>query len=312
MPFRSQYDGSPYQYANCGPAALGMVLQAYGIEVGTAELRAWANRLQGTSGYDDGVALDYLAAIAQQSGLRTEGLRTEDGQHDRQWSMSDLIREIRDGHPVITLVHFASLPAHQGSGSISDHYIVIVGVNEQGFVINDPAADRDGGYRQILRPEHLLTAWRDASLPNQAVAFLPPTGKLALAPDPRPGTGPAVPREAAGAARGSQPLDQPPRLSAEPPAEAGAPAPAPPGEQASAAIPPANPTITAWTADLRAWRRSAAAPAAPVELAKDGAGPPASPAAPPAPPVAPLGPIFAIIGVVAVGALLIGGIKGER
>ncbi|HEY3115953.1 MAG TPA: hypothetical protein VGK54_04355, partial [Chloroflexota bacterium] len=39
MPFRTQKDGDRFQGANCGPAALGMVLQAFGIYQSNQDLR---------------------------------------------------------------------------------------------------------------------------------------------------------------------------------------------------------------------------------------------------------------------------------
>ena len=73
---------------------------------------ALSNQLQGTDGYDQGIALDYLVAIGQQAGLRQEGLYGPNG-HYRQWTISDVMREVRAGYPVITLVHYTSLPQHQ-------------------------------------------------------------------------------------------------------------------------------------------------------------------------------------------------------
>jgi hypothetical protein len=180
VPYRSQYDGSLYQNSNCGPAALAMVLQAYGVQASIEQIRSVADRLQGTTSYDSGIAIDYLQVIAQQTGLRTDGLTTSDG-HYRKWSMADLIQEIRRGYPVITLVHYATLPDHRTSTSTSDHYVVVIGVTGDGFVVNDPAFTGDGGARRLLRPDQLMNAWRDASIPDQAVAFLPPLGKPNLA-----------------------------------------------------------------------------------------------------------------------------------
>jgi hypothetical protein len=152
-----------------------MVLQAYGLDVPNDRLRAIADQLQGTSGYNDGIALEYLEAIAHQAGLRAEGLKASDG-HYRQWTMADVIREIRRGYPVITLVHYASLPAHAGSMSVSDHYVVVVGLTASGFVINDPASTGNAGYHQVLSPQELLEAWRASSVAEEADAFLPPSG----------------------------------------------------------------------------------------------------------------------------------------
>ena len=172
VPYRSQYDNSPYQNANCGPTALGMVLEAYGLNVSNDRLRAIADGLQGTYGYDDGVALDYLVAIAQQAGLRADGLTNPDGRY-RHWSMADVINEIRQGYPVVTLVHYASLPDHATSASSSDHFVVVVGVTTQGFVINDPAFSGNDGFHREVRPEQMPKAWGDAIIVHQAAAFLP-------------------------------------------------------------------------------------------------------------------------------------------
>lgn len=227
VPFRSQYDNSPYQYANCGPASLGMVLEAYGVNVPNGQLRALADQIQGTSGYDDGVALDTLVAIAHQAGLKTVGLSTPDG-HYRRWTMGDLILSVRHGYPVITLVHYASLPGHAGSSSTSDHYVVVVGVTPRGFVINDPAYGGQDGAHLLLQPDQLLTAWRDAAIQSQAAAFLPPSGQLTLsdgatassasqadrlassAPAPAPVSGYPSPMSAALSARSASPPLGPP------------------------------------------------------------------------------------------------------
>ncbi|HEX5418180.1 MAG TPA: C39 family peptidase [Chloroflexota bacterium] len=203
VPLRSQYDQSPYQNANCGPTSLAMVLQAYGLDVPTARVRALANQLQGTYGYDQGIALDYLVEIGQQAGLRQEGLRGPDG-HYRKWAVGDIVREVRAGNPVITLVHYTALPRHQHEVSSSDHYVVIVGVTDQGFLINDPASIGNDGYRQLLTPPQLIAAWNASSVPQQAAAFLPPTGPLALQPasgeaNDGPGASKASPASAAAA-----------------------------------------------------------------------------------------------------------------
>jgi hypothetical protein len=139
------------------------------------QLRAIANGLQGTSGYNEGVSLDVVQTIARQAGLRTDGLDIGNGKY-RQWSMADIIREVRSGYPIVTLVHFSTLPAHAGSSSTSDHYIVVVGLTSGGFVINDPASLDGSGFRQVLSPDDLLAAWRASNIPQQGIAFLPPKG----------------------------------------------------------------------------------------------------------------------------------------
>ena len=259
VPFRSQYDASPYQFANCGPASLAMVLQAYGLDVSNERLRAIADQLQGTYGYNDGIALGYLANIAEQTGLRTEGMTLPGGQY-RQWTMGDVIREIRRGYPVITLVHYASLPDHASSLSQSDHYIVVTGVTSQGYVINDPAFSGNDGFRRLLTPDELMTAWRAASIKQQAVAFLPSSGKSGLKPltaGSTPVTGLAPP---------SQPADPAFAQTTPPTVAPSGPTVAQTGNAASVAntSSPAplfpmptrspNPTLVAWTSTLGSWQ----------------------------------------------------------
>ncbi len=307
VPFRSQYDSSPYQLANCGPAALAMVLQAYGLDVSNERLRGIANQLQGTTGYTDGIALDYLVDIAQQAGLRTEGLKDPSGRY-HQWTMGDLIREIRRGYPVITLVHFASLPEHATSGSTSDHYVVVVGVTDAGFVINDPASVHDEGYHQLLHPEQLIKAWHDASIPQQAVAFLPPNGQLGLLPGP---TSTAVP--VAPPTRGPVPLPPSGLLQASvvvptPSVPSGelSPGPTPASGRGTRPPPPPDATSVAWTLTLREWKHpvlAATIQAAPPTTT----GPAASTvvlAAREANGDSPLA-LLVVVGVVAVGAIAI-------
>ena len=255
VPLRSQYDSSPYQNANCGPASLAMVLQAYGLNVPTERIRALSNQLQGTYDYDQGIALDYLVAIGRQAGLHEEGLYDSAG-HYRQWAISDVIREVRAGNPVITLVHYNSLPQHQHESSLSDHYVVIVGVTSQGFLINDPASVGKAGYRQLLTPPELIAAWNAASRHQQAAAFLPPTGKLALNPaNGEAGDGPAA--AALAALPGATRLASPPSPQPSPTVPTATPVPTNTPE------PTVNPLLISEAAALKNWNRPTDVPTPP-------------------------------------------------
>lgn len=236
-----------------------MVLQSYGVNVSNARLRAIADQLQGTSGYNDGIALDYLQQIGQEAGLRTEGIKLPDG-HYRQWTMGDIIQEIRRGNPVITLVHYASLPFHASSLSKSDHYIVIVGVTSQGFVINDPAFTGTEGYHLLLRPDQLLAAWKAASIQGQAVAFLPPQGVAGLTPL---GSNVAIRSnvlgsEPATAPNPPQPSPAPQSPVSEAPSNESPVASTQPGTSVISSLgPPPNPTFAAWAIRLGKWQHGA-------------------------------------------------------
>jgi len=292
VPMRSQYDSSPYQYANCGPASLGMVLQAFGLPVPTADIRDLANHLQGTYGYDDGIALDYLQDIGRQAGLGTEGLYGSDGRYQR-WSTSEISQEVQQGHPVITLVHYASLPNHLGAATPSDHYVVVVGVTTRGFLINDPASVDNAGFRQLVTPNQLLDAWNASSIPEQAVAFLPRAGGLAS----RLGVSETVRQ-----APTPQPSTSETRLAA-----ARSPAVAPP---TSTATPAPNPTLVAWARELATWNPTTSPVATPGDRSLATAASTPTTFSPPRPsPVSPL-PLFGVLTLIFVGT--VGVLAGVR
>ena len=86
VPYRSQLDGSAYAQANCGPAALAMVLAYYGIDDSLWSLRVQAMQAQHSwvdddGGYSDGygVFVYNLAAVGESLGLRADGLWQREG-----------------------------------------------------------------------------------------------------------------------------------------------------------------------------------------------------------------------------------------
>ncbi len=185
VPGRSQFDGSPYETSNCGPTALAMVLAAYGVDVPPLSLRYRVNQLQGTSDPKDGVAIDRLAQVARQAGLRPVGLYANE--RYARWTVDDVRAQIRTGYPVVTLVKYRSLPYVRGSSTQSDHYIVVAGLQGQGLLVNDPAMPASD--RLIpLAAEELENAWAASSVPNQAVAIAPGAGRpeLQLPEPPQP------------------------------------------------------------------------------------------------------------------------------
>jgi ABC-type bacteriocin/lantibiotic exporter with double-glycine peptidase domain len=190
VPIRSQFDNSEYQASNCGPTSLAMVLEGFGVDVPTASLRGLANLLQGTYDRETGIALDHLAAIARQAGLRAVGPRDASGY--RRWSIDEVRAEVRRGHPVITLVRMRELPDHAGTTSETDHYVVVVGLDGERLLINDPALPGERGFRRPLSQAELERAWAASSIPGQAAAIAAAAGVPELAfPDPGadPGAG---------------------------------------------------------------------------------------------------------------------------
>jgi LysM repeat protein len=155
-PYRSQMDGSPYAEANCGPTAVGMALEAFGVSLAPRQVRAAALDAQHIYGNNVGTLITALAQVAQQQGLSVAGLYDGAGIH--RWSLDDLRAQVRLGHPVVVQVRYRSLPGRGGAYYYGDHYILVTGAVNAGFLYNDPM-DFDGvGWDRVISAERLRTA----------------------------------------------------------------------------------------------------------------------------------------------------------
>jgi hypothetical protein len=174
VPFRTQKDGSRFQGSNCGPAALGMILEAFGTALDNDELRFEAHTYQGTAGRRGGTALQHMATVGYDHGLTPAGLYANGGISEdfAAWSIDDVRTQLRAGRPVIPLVKYRLLPGYEGSTVRFDHYIVVFGIRGDGFVYHDPAQGTaaDGAARWISA-EQLDQAMSSASISRQAVSF---------------------------------------------------------------------------------------------------------------------------------------------
>jgi hypothetical protein len=188
VPFRTQIDGGEFQYVNCGPASLTMVLAGFGLEVGPSQVRDYLNSLIDNYNTDLGTSLDVLARIGQQAGLTPLDLYSERGGY-RYWSTDAVRWHVEQGRPVITLVKYRNLPGHGQSLSEFDHYIVISGLTPNGFIYNDAAFASTLGYGLEISDIELQYAWENSSIPHHAVAF-------GLAPDAAKLSFPELPRRA--------------------------------------------------------------------------------------------------------------------
>jgi hypothetical protein len=172
VPFRTQKDGSAWQGSNCGPAILGMILDGFGLSgQSTDDLRFRAHTYQGTVGMRTGTALDHIAHVAEDFGVRAHGLYGANG-HWRSWSADDIREQLRMGRPVMPLVRLYLLPTYENSLPRWGHYVLITGMNEDGFFYSDPlqldAWNGTGGY---MSADRLMRAMHASHIPGQAVAF---------------------------------------------------------------------------------------------------------------------------------------------
>jgi hypothetical protein len=187
IPFRSQIDGGEFQYVNCGPASLTMVLAGFGLEVGPSQVRDYLNNLIDNFDTDLGTSLDVLSRIGREAGLTPMDLYSDQGGY-RNWSTDAVRWHVQQGHPVITLVKYRNLPGHTSSVSEFDHYIVISGLTPNGFVYNDAAFSTTLGYGLEISDVELEYAWTNSSIPHHALA-------LGLDPDKKALSFPELPRK---------------------------------------------------------------------------------------------------------------------
>ena len=173
VPFRSQRDGSQWTGSNCGPAALAMVLEAYGISQENDDLRYRSHTYQGTWGRRTGTALQHLARVAEDFGLGTVGLY--EGDSFRRWTIAEVRAEVERGRPVIALVKFRLLPGREYSNVRFDHYVVLWDLTPDGFIYNDPIyPEAEEGFARAMTNAQLEAAMGVTMEPWQAVAFLKP------------------------------------------------------------------------------------------------------------------------------------------
>ncbi|GAC1325611.1 MAG: hypothetical protein NVSMB2_24290 [Chloroflexota bacterium] len=187
VPFRTQIDGGDFQYVNCGPASLTMVLAGFGLDVDPSQVRDYLNALIDNFDTDLGTSLDTLSRIGREAGLTPMDLYSDGGGY-RNWSADAVRWHIQQGHPVITLVKYRNLPGHGGSRSEFDHYIVISGLTPTGFIYNDAAFATTLGYGLEISDEELEFAWDNSSIPHHALA-------LGLAPHAKALSFPEAPRQ---------------------------------------------------------------------------------------------------------------------
>lgn len=147
-PWRTQLDGSYHASANCGPAALGMVMAKYDEWWSTTGIRNNVNAYQRTWQRDMGSSWEALAYSARIRGFEPYGLYSRWGGYN-EWTMDELMEEVSEGNPVILLVRLKYLPGHSYASWNVDHYIVFLGLDANGNVVyHDPAG---GAYMKMSR-----------------------------------------------------------------------------------------------------------------------------------------------------------------
>ena len=170
--YRTQRDGSRYASSNCGPAALGMILDAYGLSFSTLDLRQMTHTYQGTWPNRGGTALQYMARVAEDNLIAVHGLYDTPDSDFHRWTVDEIAAELRQQRWVIPLVRYNLLPGHETTAVRTGHYIVLYAVDADGFTYDDPAYDpvSEGAGRWISRKQ-LDQAMDPVLVPRQAMAL---------------------------------------------------------------------------------------------------------------------------------------------
>jgi hypothetical protein len=162
--YRTQLDGSDYAGANCGPTALGMALEAFGIQVQPPQLRSEVLLTQDDLPTDDeaGSYIWSLAQVAQNHGVKPLGLYDADGETVHQWTVDEITQQVANHHPVIAQVRYRFLPRRGDSAYYGDHYVVITGLLENELLYDDPiggpSPNEGPGWDRIMTPAQLARA----------------------------------------------------------------------------------------------------------------------------------------------------------
>ena len=101
------------------------------------------------SGNGVGTLITALAQVVEDNGLSAIDLRDDSGALHR-WSLDDIRGQVQQGHPVIVQVRYRSLPGRGGAYYFGDHYILITGVVDDGFLYNDPINVDGLGWDRVI------------------------------------------------------------------------------------------------------------------------------------------------------------------
>ena len=170
--YRTQRDGSRFASSNCGPAVLGMILDAYGLSFPTLDLRQMTHTYQGSWPNRGGTALQHMARVAEDFFVPVHGLYDVPDQEFHRWTIDEITAQIKQQRWVIPLVRYNLLPGHESTNVRTGHYILLYALDADGFTYDDPAYDpvSEGAGRWISRAQ-LDRAMDPVLVPRQAMAL---------------------------------------------------------------------------------------------------------------------------------------------
>jgi hypothetical protein len=176
VPYRTQFDGSTFEWGNCGVAAIAMAMEYYGQPWSTHEVRLAINAMTGNWATQAGVDWRYLKLALERRGFATDGPYTRRGGY-WSWTLEELLVETAQGRPALLLVHYRSLPGHEDDEWPGDHYVLFLGLTRDGRVLyHDPGFRGEVGAYRTLDRAAFERAWSRTWIGQNrtAMVVLPP------------------------------------------------------------------------------------------------------------------------------------------
>jgi hypothetical protein len=132
VPFRTQYDGSRLQDADCGPDSMWMIARSYGLK---AHLTGWQlmQRLKLVAGTTLKGGTGYAGIRRMARWLELDCVHNPDSTQER------IDRQLSRRALIVALGDYYALPWHFHKNKRSGHFIVITRNEDGRYRVRDPA-----------------------------------------------------------------------------------------------------------------------------------------------------------------------------
>ncbi|MCJ7736209.1 MAG: C39 family peptidase, partial [Anaerolineae bacterium] len=179
-PWRTQFEGI-CGGTNCGPSSLGISMEYLGVGHSNDTIRRAINV------YQSGNELFCSSSGTTYSQLRWYATDRAGLEASSMWvdlTIDDLMAQIEQGHPMVVLAHYRSLPGHETSTYYYDHFIVFQGIRQDGLVsYDDPAFSSSGdGSNKTMTQSQFMTAWSSCVAGNPQQSGMVVYGNACTAP----------------------------------------------------------------------------------------------------------------------------------
>jgi hypothetical protein len=176
VPYHSQEDRDAHRYCNdCGAACAAMLLEWAGKGRMSIDQLAAKTAL---SVSDDGLNPTQVANLLVQMGLPAQA-------HNGSANFGAIQAELAAGRPVITLIHYGSIPERQNQPDTVGHFVVVVGIDGDSTYLNDPdwwgnKMSYGGGLK--VKTTEFQDAIARSPIPNSGIFLTPAATAVPVTP----------------------------------------------------------------------------------------------------------------------------------